>query len=257
MNKSRLIILRFSLGFSIFVVIYLIGVLILPFVYALYISPTIPPTSLGTQFVKNTIVGKAKLKIAVIGDSTALGQGSDSQLNSFSYQYTNRYLSQKYSQISYVNFAVSGNKAQDVIENQLDKLTLLKPDLIFVAMGANDVTGGTDKNIFKYEISDIVDFLKKLGTKVIWLSIPDFITSQLLLPPLNWYLSNTAKEFDNIIKNSLKTSDFVYVDVFDSTRQAFLNQPGKMFSVDKYHPSVDGYGLWVEQINKTLPVNFL
>ena len=256
MNNTIQTILELSIKLCTAVVVYLIGVLAFAYVYGLNVYPTTPPQSLSSLVIKDNS-GDKKLKVAVIGDSTALGQGTGSQTKSFSYQYTDKYLSEKYDQISYINFAVSGNKVVDVIDNQLNKLTALQPDLVFVAIGANDVTGRTDKNIFKSQIETVVNFLQNLDTKVIWVSIPDFITSPILLPPLNWFLSSKAGEFDQIIKDSLKQSKFVYVDVFDSTRQPFLDEQNKMFSRDKYHPSSDGYSLWVEQINKNVPANFL
>jgi lysophospholipase L1-like esterase len=255
-NNSIQTILELSIKLTAALVVYLIGVLAFPYVYALNVYPTTPPQSSGELVLKSNS-GDKKLKVAVIGDSTALGQGTGSQTKSFSYKYADRYLFGKYDQISYINYAVSGNKAVDIIDNQLSKLTALQPDLVFIAIGANDVTGGNDKNIFKSQIETIINFLQKLDAKVIWVSIPDFIISPILLPPLNWFLSSRAGEFNQIIKDNLKQSELIYVDVFDSTRQPFLDEQNKMFSTDKYHPSADGYGLWVEQINKNVPANFL
>jgi lysophospholipase L1-like esterase len=243
-------ILKYLIGLLVLAVLYFGLILAYPFAYAGYLSPTTAPASLGHQMISGS--GQGSLKVTVIGDSTALGQGSSSQLDSFSYQYVQKYLSSKYQQIDYINYSTSGNKISDVVNNQLSEVQSDSPDLVFVSIGANDVTALTDKNTFASEEETIINSLKNLKSKVIWMSIPDFVTSPILLPPLNTFLSNQASQFNQITKDSLSGTGFSYVDVFDSTRQPFIDMPDKYFAKDKYHPSQDGYSLWVEQINKVM-----
>jgi acyl-CoA thioesterase I len=236
-----------------FLIAYLMLVFIFPFVYAFKINPTSPPTNPG--LIKLGKTSKQILKIGVIGDSTAAGQGSNQFEDNFSLQYLKKSsLSDNY-QIFYQNFAISGATSQDVIENQLTKLEVFKPNLVLVSIGANDVTGSVSEQKYEENIKLITDKLKSfemenpLKFEVIWLSIPDFVTSKILLPPLNYFLSSRTKNFNQILSSQLETyHEMKLVDIYNGTRDKFAKEPKKTFSKDGYHPSSGGYTEWVRVI---------
>jgi lysophospholipase L1-like esterase len=238
-----------------FVILFLLA---FPFLWARVLNKTESPKLDNPQFIfspknleKNQLTFEKPLEVAVIGDSTAIGQGADSVKNSFSYQYLDNFAKNN-RQIEYSNFAVSGSRIDQVLESQVNKIPKTV-DLIFISVGANDVTAIFSENQFEDKVKQLIQKLKNFNALVVWLSIPDFITVPILLPPLNYFLSLRAKTFNAIIKTFIiQEKDFVYIDIYNETRQEFKNNPKTMFSKDKYHPSKDGYKLWAEIINKTI-----
>jgi len=242
MSKKILsLILAIILLYSIFVISF-------PLVYSGYYSKTTPPERVAGEKIPGIESKTEKLKIAVIGDSTAVGQGTDSVKKSFSYQYSEKYLSSQYAELDYTNFAVSGALVKDVLETQIPELSKNYFDLVFVSVGANNVTGMTKTEDFKNDVQLLASKVELSGKKVIWLSIPDFITSPVLLPPLNSYLSSTAEKFNTETKSIVEPKKFKFVDIYNGTRAEFASEPNKNFSRDKYHPSQDGYKIWARVI---------
>jgi len=90
---------------AIFTVVFVYGLIVLglPFLYAGYFSKTTPPENFENFEILGSASCLCDLKVATIGDSTAIGQGSEKVLESFSGQYISKYLTQKYSKITYSN----------------------------------------------------------------------------------------------------------------------------------------------------------
>jgi lysophospholipase L1-like esterase len=234
--KTSALIL-FSIG------LYLILTLVFPYIYSGYLFKTTPPAKLGTELIRSDSTNTKKYAIAAIGDSTALGQGSDSVHHSFSYQYTEKYLSDP--NIEYTNYAVSGARVNDVIAQQLN---FEKVDLVFVSIGANDVTGMTTVAEYQKSVTILATKLQALAPKVIWLNIPDFITVPVLLPPLREYLSYQSKNLNDSTREIIESHGCSLINVYDGARDDFMQNQSVLYSRDKYHPSAEGYGIWVELI---------
>jgi lysophospholipase L1-like esterase len=245
-------LLKFTAVFIILTALYSGFIIVYPFAFAQYLFPAAPPTDITQIIGFNDDSQKSGLKVAVLGDSTALGQGTDSVRQSFSFQYIDKYISTTQKNIQYRNFAVSGVKTQSALESQLPKILQFQPDLLFVSIGANDVTGLSEEKVFIEQFTKLADAIAQMQIKVIWMSIPDFVTSPILLPPLRNYLSSTANEYNQLAKKIVLERGFYYVDVFDSTRNEFLDNTALYFSKDKFHPSKEGYALWVREIDKTI-----
>ncbi len=235
-------------------IIFLLLILLFPLFYSRYLHKTEPPTNLvNINMAQESGLSQNPndkiFKIATIGDSTALGQGTGSVKKSFSYQYAEKYLLPKYKQINYSNFSVSGSTVSGVLDKQISSINAQNFDLIFVSIGSNDVTDIKTNDVeFAQNIQKLLQKLQATNAKIIWLSIPDFVTAPVLLPPLNLFLSGRAKHLNQVTQSILDQNDIKLVDVFDRTREGFLNDPVKYFSEDKYHPSQVGYSSWAESI---------
>lgn len=237
----------FILLFVTFVfIIYTTLILLFPIIYSANLYKTLPTKNSEKSYFEINSSQSKLLRVAVIGDSTAIGQGTNSVEESFSYQYLTQNSKFQDSKIEYSNYAVSGARIQEVIDKQL----VFEPvDLIFVSIGANDVTQMTNQKDFENSVSTLTSKLLNLAKNVIWINIPDFVTVPVFLPPLNYLASNRTQSFDKIINEiTSKTSQINLIDVYNLAREPFRINPDKYFSKDKFHPSKDGYQIWVELI---------
>ena len=245
-NRTKRVFIGLGFVFS-----YMIFVFLYPWAWTKKIKKTLTPekSDIMNLHFKNASNKRSKLKVAVIGDSTALGQGADSVEGSFSYIYIQEVLSQKYSRIKYLNLGVSGARSIDVIRDQLDEAVKFKPDLIFISVGANDVTLNTSDEEFGKNIQKITQKSLETGAEIIWINIPDFSTSPILLPPLNMYFSNKSRQLNIVLDSVLSKTSVCLVDINKKAKKVFLSQLDKYFSQDMFHPSYEGYRYWVENIS--------
>ena len=243
-------ILRLSLSLFAIIIIYTSIIFGYPYIYAARVSPTHPITYPQPVLIESGLYF-GRLRVAVIGDSTAAGQGGTSVEGGFGYQYLAT-LSSKYQTIEYYNLARGGAKVQDVLNTQIDQLNKLKPDLIMVSIGSNDVTSTISDKDYRNQVSELVSYIQSLPAKVIWLSIPDFITSPILLPPINYILSGRADYFNSIIRSRIESTNFNYINIFDGARNEFQSNPDLNFSKDKYHPSENGYRIWSRLVEQKM-----
>ena len=240
----------FILLFVAFVfIIYTAFILLFPIIYSANLYKTIPTKNTEKSYFEINSSQSKLLRVAVIGDSTAIGQGTSSVQESFSYQYLVQNSKFQDYKIEYTNYAVSGVRIKEVIDKQL----VFEPvDLIFVSIGANDVTQMTSQNDFQNSVATLTGKLQTLAKNVIWINIPDFVTVPVFLPPLNYLASNRTQSFDKIIQNTTsKTSQINLIDVYNLAREPFRINPDKYFSKDKFHPSKDGYKIWVDLIGNS------
>lgn len=229
--------------------LYILAILIWPMFWATYYSPTYPPSNPGVIYRTPYPNQKSIFRAVVLGDSTALGQGTNSVEKSFGYQYLLANPDLKYQNWSFENRAVSGVKISELLKHQLD----FEPvDLVMVSIGANDITGSTKPSEFQASVETLSNQLRSKAKQIIWLNIPDFVTSPILLPPLNYILSEREKVLNDIIKNTATQSGYQIVDIYNGAREPFARDSERYFGVDKYHPSAAGYAVWVELIQKTL-----
>lgn len=239
-------IIYILLSFILILIVYTIFVVLFPIIYSANLYKTLPTKNSEKSYFEINSSQSKLLRVAVIGDSTAIGQGTNSVEESFSYQYLVQNSKFQDSKIEYSNYAVSGARIQEVIDKQL----VFEPvDLIFVSIGANDVTQMTNQKDFENSVSTLTSKLLNLAKNVIWINIPDFVTVPVFLPPLNYLASNRTQSFDKIINEiTSKTSQINLIDVYNLAREPFRINPDKYFSKDKFHPSKDGYQIWVELI---------
>jgi lysophospholipase L1-like esterase len=85
-----------------------------------------------------TIGTGSKIKYIAAGDSTAVGEGASEVSKTYTYQIA-QVLSHNNS-VEYQNVGVLGATSQDLIDNQLDLIVGLDPDIITISIGANDMT---------------------------------------------------------------------------------------------------------------------
>src|SRR5215212_9730186 len=105
----------------------------------------------------------AALTYVVLGDSTAAGVGGK-------YEEGIAVATTKHLQLSHrvtmTNLAVSGARINDVVEIQLARAVALRPDVVLLAVGANDVTHLTSIRSMRASLRRIVRDLRDANPAV-------------------------------------------------------------------------------------------
>jgi lysophospholipase L1-like esterase len=194
------------------------------------------------------------LKCVILGDSSSAGQGAESQSESYAYQFAQQVLLPCYDPIYLYFLAESGAKTADVIHKQLDQAIALKPDLVMIAVGGNDLIQFSDRRSFVQNYRLILQKLAPIP--VIVLNIPAFNCTPLLWEPIRSFLHWRARYFNAGLAPVCQC--FANVQLVDIYAIQDDGRPDKhrFFSADKFHLSGLGYGLWAKQMAqqvKTLP----
>jgi acyl-CoA thioesterase I len=191
-----------------------------------------------------------KLTYVVMGDSTAIGQGG---VYDKSYAVKSAaHLSRTYN-VTLINTGVSGARAQDVLDTQLDKIKNITPDVVLLGVGANDTTHFTDLDQLKRSLQQIITELMQINPNVrIVLTRSPALDSVSRFPPLSkLILGQRTKQVNQVFDEIIMNNNLTPALIAEKTRTAFLDDP-TLTASDKFHPNERGYALWVPIINDAL-----
>ncbi len=205
-------------------------------------APNIPrqPQVLGS--------GRA-INYLVLGDSTSIGQGADYQAGIAI--GTAKHLAQK-GTVSMINLGVSGARSKDVQLLQLPKITQ-KPDVVLIAIGANDVTHITPLGMVKQSLQATTEALVKLNcnVKIVFTGSPAMGSVHRFPQPLRLVAGYRANQVNRIFTSLNDQYSTTLAPLAAKTGTAFAEDIS-LSAQDKFHPSAAGYALWVDVLNKSL-----
>lgn len=184
-------------------------------------------------------------RILIIGDSTGVGVGSDTPEHSIAGRIGSDF------QNAYIeNRAVSGARVQDAVL-QFDGVGDNSFDIVFLQVGANDVTHFTDLDTLESELDTLYGMAKKAGKKVFHMSSGSVGFAPAFVWPFgDIYTARTLKVRDVLMRESAKAGVH-YIDLYQPREtDIFLTDPKKYFASDSFHPSADGYAVWYVEVRK-------
>jgi acyl-CoA thioesterase I len=180
--------------------------------------------------------------IVALGDSTIEGIGATEPGKAFAPIVYEAVKSHK-KNAKFFNFGAAGAKVQDVVNFQLADALRLKPDLILLSIGANDVikpvkTFQFDRN-YKNLISSLSQNTKAL---IVVNNIPDFsIAPAVPRPVLPWFNLITRK-LNRSIQKYTQEAGGILIDLYSQSK--IFKGYRELISDDGFHPSDLGYALW-------------
>jgi lysophospholipase L1-like esterase len=183
------------------------------------------------------------LRVVWLGDSTAAGVGASGVSSSLAAQVANRLGPT----VDLRGLAVSGARVSDVLDDQLGDVAALRPDRVFISVGANDTVHLTSVATFHKRYRRLVQGLPE-GAEVVLLGIPDMGAPRRMAQPLRAVAGWRGRRLDRVVREVARETDSTYVDIAGATGPAFRHDPNRYFAADRYHPSDDGYRLWADAI---------
>lgn len=195
--------------------------------------------------------GPDPLRVVWLGDSTATGVGADDVTESMAHRVTARIAD---GPVTLTVLARSGAQVHEVIDDQLPLLQATDADLVFVSIGANDVTALTRDPTFRSRYGRMVTTIEELarGAEVVLVGIPDIGTAPRLAVPLRQIAGWRAAQLDDEIAQVARERGHRYVDLADRTGHIFSSDPDRYFAGDGYHPSAAGHEVWADAVVASL-----
>jgi lysophospholipase L1-like esterase len=194
--------------------------------------------------------GDGALRIAVLGDSLALGMGASRADGGFIFRAFRSVLAQHPgSRID--NVAIGGATVADVVRLQVDRLRGTRYTCAIVCAGANDVVRGTPKAAFASAYATLLARLANTvpGMRIICCGVPDVSESPIFADERAQTLA-TAQRDNRAVRTAAHAAGAAFVDLFALTHA--LRDPQRFLSRDRFHPSDVGYAILASALTPVL-----
>jgi len=153
------------------------------------------------------------------------------------------------------NLGVNGFTSGDVIEVELPRLPALRPEVVSLLIGVNDVVQGVPQPAYRANVGEILDTLvARVGAgKVLVVTTPDYTVTPAGADYGDPAVQAAAIRRNNAINAELATARGIdVVDIHDLSLRAAGDR--SLVADDGLHPSGRQYALWVERIAPAMAV---
>jgi acyl-CoA thioesterase-1 len=147
------------------------------------------------------------------------------------------------------NLAVNGFTSRDVIERELPMVASLRPELVSLLIGVNDVVQGVRPETFRSNVATILDELGAAvaPSQIVIVSVPDYTVT----PEGATYGDPERRhaaivEFNATVEQLAGDRGVAFVDIFDVSQR--VRNDRSLVARDGLHPSGAQYRLWVDRI---------
>jgi lysophospholipase L1-like esterase len=181
-----------------------------------------------------------------LGDSTVQGVGASDPTNNYVSRLGER-LRSVYPRTHLVNLGASGATAADVRDGQLQRAVALRPDLVTLSVGPNDITRKRTAQQFEQDIETILRTLTRGTDAVIVVNLlPDLtVTPRFLGRGGTATVDQAVLAFNGALSRQARAHGAEVVDLYGPSRQEVPQHP-EFIAADGYHPSDQGYARWAE-----------
>lgn len=195
--------------------------------------------------------GAPRLRFVVLGDSTSAGIGVDDPADAYPSLLADRLAAETGRRVELTVLGVSGARVHDVLTEQVPQVAKLEPDLIFVGIGANDVTHVTPLDDVRRDMAEILDRLEETGAAVAVAGAPD-MRIYAWAQPLRYLTYLRGRQVAGAIEDTARAAGVPVVELAEETGPYFAEDPKAHFSQDEFHPSALGYRRWADAIYPVL-----
>jgi acyl-CoA thioesterase-1 len=191
-----------------------------------------------------------RMTYVVLGDSTAAGVGGDYEAGIAT--STARALGETF-RVTMTNLAVSGAQMSDVRREQLPAAKALRPDLVLVSAGANDVTHLSSIRSMRADLRTIVEQLREANpaVRIVITGSPDMGSPPRIPRLLRGIASWRTKAVNRMFVEEATEHRLTFAPIAKKTGPLF-RRDRSLFDADRFHPNDAGYATWVPVLNEAL-----
>ena len=158
-----------------------------------------------------------------LGDSYTIGTGLTDGSQNFPSLLAKKLSEESGVEVALVNLAVNGYTTTDLIREELPVAKGLRPELVTILIGANDLVQGLDEANYRTRLSAIYDTLGSMGLaakRVLALSIPDFSELPGAAPfGSAGELRSRIDTFNDVAQSEAAAHGFHYADISAISRE--------------------------------------
>jgi len=190
----------------------------------------------------------APVRYVALGDSTVEGVGASSPDHNYVSQLHER-LRAVYPTARVVNLGAGGATSTDVLRRQLDRAIELRPHLVTLSIGPNDITLRIPLTTYERNLDTI---LARLRDETPAVAVVNLIPDLVVTPR---FRSHREREtvgrqtvlFNEALERRSRAHGAELVDLYGASQREVPVRP-ELIGADGYHPSDVGYARWAELV---------
>ena len=195
--------------------------------------------------------GGKPLSMVVLGDSTAAGYGVHRPRETPGALLATGVSRRLRRPVRLHRVAVVGSTSSG-LPYQVDAALEYAPEVAVIFIGGNDVPHVTGFATAARHLGEAVRRLRETGCKVGGGTCPDVGAIQPLKPPLRWLARSWSRQLAAAQTVAVVEAGGRTVSIGSLLGRRFEADPGRMFSSDRFHPSVEGYARAAAVVMPTL-----
>ncbi|MGI5286846.1 SGNH/GDSL hydrolase family protein [Nonomuraea polychroma] len=180
------------------------------------------------------------LKLAMLGDSTAIGLGMTDPADTPGVLLANGLAEVSERPVRLLVAAKSGTPSAE-LGDQVDQALTMAPDVAVIFVGANDIITQTPPAIAVRHLTKAVRRLRDAGVEVVVGTCPDLGTVRPISQPLRWVARRWSRQLAAAQTVAVVDAGGRTVAFADVLGPEFATNPTEMFGPDRFHPSARGY----------------
>jgi lysophospholipase L1-like esterase len=184
--------------------------------------------------------GRRPLRLAVLGDSGAAGLGVDAADQTPGAVVAQLLADGSHRCVELTSFAVVGAQTGS-LDAQIDRALPVRPDVVIIVVGANDVTHRVTPAASVRMLALAVRRLRAADVEVVVGTCPDLGTVQPIPHPLKWVARQWSRSLAAAQTVATVEAGGRSVALADLLGAEFERQPETFFGPDQFHPSATGY----------------
>ena len=193
----------------------------------------------------------APVRLAVLGDSTVVGVGSPSEVESLPVLIAQRMADGANRPVEVVGFGVSGARTATLASDQLP-IVDGSFDALVLVIGSNDATHATPWADVQRQTLQMLEEATAGGAIVVLAGTPRFNGTEIIPEPLRTMVDRYAGVLRGEQRAAAGAVPGVrFVDLAADASPRFAGRPDATSS-DGFHPSPVGYGFWADAIAPAL-----
>ncbi|KQY32150.1 MULTISPECIES: SGNH/GDSL hydrolase family protein [Nocardia] len=185
-------------------------------------------------------------RLAVIGDSTAIGLGAPyrgyRRLTSFARMADT--LAMAVGPINYMNLGTPWATSRQVVEEQKDLMVAFKPDLVMISCGGNDLMAETpDYAAIAANLTELFEAGKSIGAQTMTMTLADAFPDAAMVR----FRSSLAR-LNELVRGIAAEHDAILIDLW---HHSVGHRPDVM-SNDRIHFNMSGHAVLAAEAVKAL-----
>lgn len=187
----------------------------------------------------------ASASLLVVGDSTAVGTGASSPIESVAGR-----IARDHPHLKIVNRAADGAKYADIVR-QLEAATVERYDAILVLGGGNDVIRLTPYAPLEENIARVASLARTQAGLVVLMPSGNVGSAPFFFPPWSWLMTQRSRVLHRMVREVAADNGALYVNLFkEKKNDPFAQRPDVLNAKDGLHPNDAGYRLWYAELDK-------
>ena len=183
------------------------------------------------------------LRVVWMGDSSVTGAGASSVDASLP-RMVARGLDRP---VDLMCIAVSGSRVADVVRDQLPQVAALRPDVVLVGIGSNDVLYRTGRRQFLESHRQLFAGMPS-DALVVLLGPHDLGACPRIRQPLRTALSWWGRSVGKLAREEAEAHGALYLDMAARVGPDMRRHPDRYYCIDMFHASDDGYRLCADAV---------